>query len=517
MVESNSIEIPSVESIDFQLETLELENDFFKFVLWVFKTIYIKPFIINWHHKALCKIMMDIYNGKLHHTIINIPPRYTKTEIVIKLFPAWCYAKNSRCNFFHVSYSDDLALSNSSAVKSIIESVEYQARWHVPLRKDTTAKKKWKTESDGEFGATASGGQVTGFGAGVLGSEEFSGAFLIDDPIKPDDAKSDTIRKSINDRFNETFKSRLNDKKTPMIIIMQRVHEDDPTGYLLDGNTELEFTHINLPALNENGPSKYDKREIGKALWSFKHNELDLEQMRLKSAMVYAGQYQQRPAPKEGNIFKESYFKFYTELPDDIYYKCHSWDMTFKEKSKTKNKETDFVVGTEWGKNRDGDFYLFPDMVRNRMGFDKTLTAVKYFIENHSDFKAILIEDKANGSAIIDRLRNSGVKRVIEIEPNGTKLERAESQIPLFKSGNIYFPDPSIAPWVNDFINELKVFPNGKNDDQVDSMTQAIQHLEESTNFSMSETNKNKEKKMFRNEFGKSSTTKKKRLQVKSY
>ena len=360
------MQILSPDDVDFQLKTYELEEDFFKFVLWVFEEIYKKPFIANWHHKTLCKIMMDIHAGKLLHTIINIPPRYSKTEIVVKLFPAWCYAKNPRCTFFHVSYSDALAHDNSSAVKTILESVEFQDRWSVPLRADTTAKKKWKTEQDGEFGATASGGQVTGFGAGILGSEVFSGAFLIDDPIKPDDAKSDTIRNSINERFNETFKSRLNDKKTPMIIIMQRLHEDDPTGYLLAGNTELEFTHINIPAINEDGPSEYDPREMGEALWPFKHDEEDLEKMRLKSALVHAGQYQQRPAPKEGNIFKT--FQFYKELPDDLYMKVHSWDFTFK-----KSKTSDFVVGSNWGKRKyNQDIYLL-DLVRKKMNFSESL------------------------------------------------------------------------------------------------------------------------------------------------
>ena len=518
-------QILSAEDVEFQLKTYELEEDFFKFILWAFEVIYKKPFIVNWHHESICQIMMDIYHGKLLHTLINIPPRYSKTEIVVKLFPAWCYAKNPRCNFFHVSYSDDLALSNSSAVKSIIESVEYQERWNVPLRKDTTAKKKWKTESDGEFGATASGGQVTGFGAGVLGSKEFSGAFLIDDPIKPDDAKSDTIRNSINARFNETFKSRLNDKTTPMIIIMQRLHEEDPSGYLLDENTELKFKHISLPAINEDGPSEYDPREKGEALWPFKHDEEDLEQMRLKSAMVHAGQYQQRPAPKEGNIFKRDYIKYYTTLPENIYYKVHSWDMTFKEKSKSKKGNVDFVVGTEWGKQSGtGNIYLFPDMMRARMGFDATLNSVHYFAKTHPDYKAILIEDKANGSGIINMVKKpytdeNGVvhpklKRVVEVEPNGTKEERLESQIPLYKSGDIYFPHPSIAPWIEDFINEHLVFPNGKNDDQVDSGTQAVQHLDEiGSAGSMGDVN-NSEAKMFSKSFNKKARDRKSRIKL---
>ena len=250
------IEIPDDEALDFRLETIRLEEDLFEFLLWVFKVIYKRKFVINWHHKILCKVLMLVHARKLLHIIINIPPRYTKTEIVVKVFVAWCYAKNSSCEFLHLAYSDDLALANSAAIKAIIQSTEFQERWYVQFKTDTTAKKKWKTTNDGEFSAAASGGQVTGFGAGKLGSKVFAGALIVDDPLKPDDAKSDIIRNTINERFPETIKSRLNDRHTPMIVIMQRLHENDPAGYLLDGETELEFTHINLPALNEDGPSE---------------------------------------------------------------------------------------------------------------------------------------------------------------------------------------------------------------------------------------------------------------------
>lgn len=480
------MEILSEEQIEFELETKDLEEDLFKFVLWVFEVIYKRPFKVNWHHEVLCKILMDIHSGKLLHTIINIPPRYTKTEIIVKIFPAWCFAKRSDSQFLHLAYSDALAHDNSSAVKTIIESVEFQKRWNVPLRKDTTAKKKWKTESDGEFSATAAGGSVTGFGAGVFGSDTFAGALIIDDPLKPDDAKSDTLRNNVNYRFPDTIKSRLNDRRTPMIVVMQRLHEDDPVGFLLGGGTELEFTHINLPAINEDGPSEYDPRNIGEALWRDKHTEEELEQMRLKSAMNFAGQYQQRPAPSEGNIFKT--FKFYKELPDDLTFKVHSWDFTFK-----KSKTSDYVVGSNWGKRKSNkDIYLV-DLVREKMTFSESLEAIKKFAILHPDFNAVLVEDKANGSAIIDSIKGV-IKKVIPISPSGSKEERAEATAPLWDAGDIWLPHPSIAPWIEDFINEHKVFPNGKHDDQVDSGTQAIEYLDKvGAAGSMKEANRSQE------------------------
>lgn len=478
------LKIYSADSVLFELEKRRLENDLFKFTLWVFKNVYKRDFKENWHHRTLCQILMDIHSGKLCHTIITLPPRYTKTEIVVKIFPAWCYLKNKSCEFLHLAYSDDLALSNSSVVKQIIESVEFQSLWPIEFKLDTTAKKKWKTIDGGEFSAAASGGSVIGFGAGKFGVNEFSGALIVDDPLKPDDAKSDTKRNHINARFPETIKSRLNDRKTPMIIVMQRLHEDDPVGFLLGGGIELNFTHINLPAINEDGKSEYDIREIGEALWPDKHTAEELEEMRKKSAMVYAGQYQQRPAPAEGNIFKV--FKFYYELPQDIFIKVHSWDFTFK-----KSKNSDYVVGSNWGKSKSKDIYLI-DLVRSKMSFTESLEAIKHFAKKHSDYNAILVEAKANGEAIIDSIK-SEVRKVIPVNPTSSKEERAEAISPMFEAGEIYLPHPSIAPWVEDYISEMKVFPNGKHDDQVDSSTQAIEFLDKRNSIGgMEKANRNK-------------------------
>lgn len=493
----NGLKIPNYERIIHELEKRKLEDDLFEFVLWVFKNIYKREFKESWHHRMLCKILMDIHSGKLLHTIINLPPRYTKTEIVVKIFPAWCFAKKASCNFLHLSYADDLALDNSSAVKDIVESEEFQFYWHIPLKTDSTAKKKWKNELDGEFSATAAGGKVTGFGAGRLGSKGFEGALIVDDPIKPDDAKSDAKRNFINKRFPDTIISRLNDRKTPLILVMQRLHEQDPTGYLLANNTELEFTHINLPAINEDGQSEYDIRERGQALWPDKHTETELETMRSKSPMTYAGQYQQRPAPAEGNLFK--IFKFYYELPKDIYIKIHSWDFTFK-----KSKKSDFVVGTAWGKTRSQDFYLI-DLVRDKMSFTEQLKAMKHFTAKHPDYKATLIEAKANGEAIIDSISDT-IKKVKPITPTESKEERAEVIAPLFDTGHVYLPHPSIAPWVTDYISEMKLFPNASHDDQVDSTSQALKYLDDLSVTSLKDLNKDAPKK-FSQEFNARNST----------
>lgn len=476
----DEINLPSLEEVDNEIERLNLEDSLYEFTLWVFEKIYRREFFPNWHHQTLCQVLQDIHSGKLLHTIINIPPRYTKTEIVVKIFIAWCYAKDPDCEFIHLAYSDDLALANSAAVREIIQHEEYQKFWPIQFKQDSTAKKKWKTVDGGEMSAAATGGAVTGFGAGKLGAKKFKGALIVDDPLKPEDSNSDTVRDSINNRFPQTLKSRLNDRLTPMIVIMQRLHENDPAGFLLGGGTELKFTHINLPAINEDGPSKYDPREKGEVLWPDKHDEIELEEMRKKSAMTFAGQYQQRPAPAEGNLFKT--FKFYTELPKYLPFRLHSWDFTFK-----KTKTSDYVVGTYWGRSPEKDIYLI-DLVRAKMNFGESLEAIKLFTKKHPDYRALLVEDKANGSAIIDSIK-SEIKKVIPITPTETKEERAEAVAPMFV--DVYLPHPSIAPWIEDYINEHKIFPNGKHDDQVDSTTQALNYMDNNNVAKLPDANKN--------------------------
>lgn len=515
-----SLELPTSEEIQKEFDKRELENDLLKFLIWQFKKIKKEEFLENWHHRMIADALMKVYRGELRNLIINIPPRYTKTELVIKSFVAWCYAKNPRCEFLHLSYSDDLALDNSSAIKDTINSEEFQYYWPIGLKKDSTSKKKWKTEAGGIMGATATGGQVTGFGAGATnevidGEYQFSGALLIDDPIKPEDAKSDLQRSKINERFNNTLKSRLNSPdSTPIIVIMQRVHENDMSGFLLDGGSEFDFVHINLPAINEEGPNEFDPREKGEALWPLKHDEESLARMAKKSPTVHAGQYQQRPAPMEGNIIKQADLRFYYQLPKDIHYRVHSCDLAFKGK-----KESDYVVASYWGRRHTNqDIYLI-DLIRDKMTFSETLKALRIFFNKHDDYNAILIEDKANGPAIIDSLY-SEFNRIIEVDPQGSKEERFEAAAPLVEAGNVWLPHPSIAPWVKQFITELITFPNAVNDDQCDVFSQATLYLDNKGKISLTDIDRDQasRSKTYREEFASMRRKKKKTgIRAKEY
>lgn len=487
----NEFDLPSVESMQRILLRRKLERSLLDYTCYYFNEYKKQEFVVNWHHETICKALEDVYNGKIRFLIINIAPRYTKTELAVKSFLSWCLAKNPSCKFIHLSYSEMLALDNSREIKDILESDCFQSLWPIELSKDTKAKKLWNTIAGGGVYATSTGGQITGFGAGGQ-SNLFEGLIIIDDAQKPVDIISEIMRNETNSRFNNTIKSRMNNpNKTPIVIIGQRLHEDDLCGFLLSGGSEFDFEHISLPAINEDGPTKYDPRNIGDVLWERKHNRKQLAMMALKDNKTYTEQYQQRPAPEEGLLFK--HFNFYNRLPKDIIYIIQSWDFSFKD-----SKKSDYVVGTVWGRDSRNKYYLI-DLVRQRMDFEKSKMAIIKMLEKHPMTRAVVVEDKANGPAIISSLSNS-INKIIAFDPKGKKYERAQIAAPLFESGSVLLPRREEAPWIDDYISELKHFDNGKFDDQVDSTSQAIIYLEKNkTNATLGRLNKSS--KSFRNFF----------------
>lgn len=224
------------------------EADGMQFMRYFFKLREGNKMLLNWHHYVLDYILQAVLDCKLNRIIINIAPGYTKTEEAVLHFIARGLAINARAKFIHASYSGDLAHNNSSQIKDIIEFPEYQELWPMQIRKDASGKKRWFTHAGGGMMAAPAGGQITGFRAGRM-EEGFTGAFILDDPVKPDDAYSAPKRSAINTRFNNTMRSRLAVEWNPFIIIMQRIHEDDLTGYLLRGGSGDMWHHISIPTL----------------------------------------------------------------------------------------------------------------------------------------------------------------------------------------------------------------------------------------------------------------------------
>jgi len=271
-------------------------NDFLFFTRYIFKKRFNKPFIVSQHHQTISDALMRVYNGETKRLIINIAPRYGKTELAVKNFIAYSLANNPSAKFIHLSYADDLALDNSEAIREIVKSAEYQELFNVEIKSNTDSKKKWHTTKDGGVYATSAGGQVTGFGAGSIESSgKFDGAIIIDDPIKPDDADSDRVRDYINNKFDSTIKNRVNSRDTPIIIIMQRLHESDLCGYVL-GNDDREWEVVKMPCIYE-----IEGQEM--ALWPQKHSLEELYNLRKSNEIVFDRQYMQNPKPLKGLMY----------------------------------------------------------------------------------------------------------------------------------------------------------------------------------------------------------------------
>ena len=282
------------------------------FVRYFFYKIKGRKFVCNSHHKKICDALDDVIAGKTRKLIINIAPRYSKTELAVKNFIAYGLAVNPSSKFIHLSYSDDLAHDNSEEIRDIVKSDAFKTLFpYVSIKQDSDSKKKWLTTEGGGVYATATGGQVTGFGAGEVDDDfisaynKFRGAIIIDDPMKPEDALSQLRRDRVNSRFESTIRSRVNSRNTPIVIIMQRLHEDDLCGYLTKAEPG-EWRVLSLPAIVEDGG-------VRKPLWAFKHTIEELESIRKTDPFVFESQYMQNPVPKSGLMYTE--FKEYKDIP----------------------------------------------------------------------------------------------------------------------------------------------------------------------------------------------------------
>ena len=205
----------------------------------------------------------------------------------------------------------------------------------------------------------------------------------------------------------------------------------------------------------------------GPSLWPERFDEDALNAIRRSvGSRNFTSLYQGRPSPAEGGTFKRDWWRFYREVPGDLTEQTQSWDMSFKE-----TKSGSFVVGQVWAK-RGADRYLL-DQVRFRGDFPVAVQAVRSLSVKWPHARAKIVEDKANGPAIVATLRHE-IAGLIEVSPEGGKEARASAIAPQVEAGNVYLPDPSIAPWIGDFIEECAAFPTGTHDDQVDAMSQAL-------------------------------------------
>jgi predicted phage terminase large subunit-like protein len=423
------------------------------------------PFVPGWHIDCLCEHLEAVSTGQINRLIVNEPPRTMKSGLISVFWPTWEWATRPTTRWMFSSYSMGLSVRDSLRCRRIIENPWYRARWGrtYQLTGDQNVKSRYENDKAGYRLATSVGGSVIGEGADIL---------VCDDPNNLDEIHSDPVREGVNRWLDEVWSTRMNDPKTGrQVVVQQRGHDRDATGHLL--SQDVKWEHILLPMEFDGkrrstslGP--YDPRkEVGELLWPERFDAAVLKDLKTRlGSYGAAGQLQQSPAPAGGGIFKREHWRFYKARPMKFDEVVLSWDMTFK-----KTTDSDYVAGGAWGRVG-ADKYLL-DRVKERMGFADSVKAVRAMKKRWPQAVAILVEDKANGPAIIETLQKE-IPGVIAVNPEGGKEARAYAIQPEHEAGNLYLPDPSIAPWVDEYIGEMASFPRGANDDEVDQTTQAI-------------------------------------------
>jgi predicted phage terminase large subunit-like protein len=436
-------------------------SDLLTFTCEMFQARKGEPFAIAPHHARICTALERVVIGKCNRLIINIPPRSSKTELAVKNFIAWCMGNFPDSEFIHASYSKRLATTNTFETRAIMQHERYAEIFGPPaFRDDSNAKDEFRTDDGGVVYATGADGSITGYGAGKM-RDAFGGAIIIDDPHKAGEANSEVMRQNVLDWFATTMESRKNRPDTPIIVIMQRLHENDLSGWLLGGGNGEEWQHLCIPAIDETGES----------FWPEQFPNEMLQRLERANAYVYAGQYLQRPAPIGGGIIKDSWWRYYTIAPD-IQYR-----IIFADTAQKTGQQNDYSVFQCWGYTASKQCVML-DQIRGKWEAPELLTQARAFWNKHavgtSPLRAMKVEDKVSGTGLIQTLKREGIP-CLPIKRDRDKVTRAMDAAPYIEAGNVLLPRE--AAWLSDFLSECSMFPNGAHDDQVDPLCDAVAEM----------------------------------------
>lgn len=472
-------------------------------------------FLVSHHHRLIAQTLDRVANGEIKRLIINIPPGYTKTELAVMFFVLKSYIGNPMCRFIHASYSASLAERNSAVIRNMTQLPMFQALADFEKREDLWAKKWWGNTAGGEFLGVSSDGQVTGFRAGHMDKSRFTGAILIDDPNKPADVFSKVIRESINFNFSNTFvPSRLAHDDVPVIVIQQRTHDMDLSGFLLRGGENGDgekWHHLLIPAriteLNSEYPEKYThgipiplNLPVG-PIWPFKQSDEKLDKVQEGNPFLYATQYQQDPSDPSARIFHRDWFGRWDVVSgidrlnavfthDGTEVRIQSLHVYADTAMKT-GETNDYSVFQLWALGTNGKIYLM-DMMRGKWEAPELeQKAVEFFnrwafVRHQSNIaiQRINIEDKASGTGLIQTLNRAidrgalNAPKITPIPRHKDKVARAYACQSAVERGDVCVP--SAAPWLRDFFDEVEAFNANmthSHDDQLDPMFDAITDL----------------------------------------
>jgi predicted phage terminase large subunit-like protein len=423
----------------------------------------------NWHIEVVASKLEDVKRGRCRRLIVNVPPRHLKSHAISVAFPAWLLGHEPSKQILSVTYAQDLSETLARGSRSLMGSAFYQALFDTRLSREAVA--DFATTEGGYRFSTSVEGVLTGRGADII---------IIDDPLKADDAVSEPRRRSVNEWFDNTLRSRLNNQETgAIIIVMQRLHADDLVAHVQESEP---WDVLSFPAIAEEDRSyrfqtpygwRQVRRKAGEILQPALFSADSLEvQRRGMNDYNFVAQYQQNPQPQSGIIVKREWLRFYgsDEKPDRFDQILQSWD--------TANKDTElanFSVCTTWG-IKDRLLFLL-DVFRRKMDFPELKRAIGELVKLY-DAKVVLIEDKASGTSLIQELRADSFS-IAQPAPKleGDKVMRLHAQTAKIEGGFVLFPKE--APWLDTYLRELLSFPNAKNDDQVDSTVFALAWITE--------------------------------------
>lgn len=427
------------------------------------------------HIEVLAARLEAARQGKIKRLIINLPPRSLKSHAISVAYPAWLLGHNPAAQIICASYGQELSDKHARDCRTVMASSFYQQLFpQTRLSPEKQSVSEFLTTAQGFRMATSIGGVLTGRGADFI---------IIDDPLKPEDALSESRRNGANQWFDNTLISRLNSKESGVIIIlMQRLHQDDLVGHVLDQGV---WEVLAFPAIAEEDEChliedvfgrRYFKRKTGEALQPSRESLESLKNTRRSmNDYNFSSQYQQNPMPLDGAMVKTDWLRYYdvNSRPSRFSLILQSWDTANKS-----GELNDYSVGTTWGAYN--DHYYLLDVFRRRLNYPELKRAV---LENAGLHKAdkILIEEKGSGVQLIQELEKEFLFGVRPYEPpSGTdKIMRLHAQTALFESGRVLLP--LSAPWLEEYTRELTSFPGCKFDDQVDSTTQALDYMKQNS------------------------------------
>jgi predicted phage terminase large subunit-like protein len=418
------------------------------------------PYLPNWHITAIAYQLERIRRGEITRLIINMPPRHLKSLTVSVAFPAYLLGLEPWHRIFAISYGIELSSKHASDFRSIVESAWFRRAFNTRIAR-SLEDEVWTT-ARGFRKATSVYGTLTGLGGDI---------FIIDDPQKPVDAQSDIQRNRLNQWVSNTLMSRLDSKKKGVIIVvMQRVHLNDLSGYLMESGG---WTVLSLPAIAEQderiaiGDNEFHVHRAGEALHPALESLETLKKLQRQIGFEFAAQYQQSPVPPGGAMIRREWLRYYDKPPERTYATIviQSWDTASKD-----GAQNDWSVCTTW-MLVDKCYYLL-DLTRGRYEYP-TLKATAIALAKEYRPNYVLIEDASTGTALAQEFRSIYLDGAVRLVPiHRDKIGRLYVNQAKFEAGLVLFPKG--APLLPELEAELLVFPQGKSDDQVDSISQAL-------------------------------------------